>query len=50
VVEVKKEERHGQEADIAKLRGFLDAPFYYQRAVFVILPRDGSMPRCMRII
>jgi hypothetical protein len=49
VVEVKKEERPGHEADIAKLRGFLDAPFCYQHAAFVVLPKDGSMPRCMPI-
>jgi hypothetical protein len=48
-VEVKKEERRGHGKDIAKLRGFLDDPFCYQHAVFVILPRDGSMPRCMPI-
>jgi hypothetical protein len=45
VVEVKKEERRGHAADIAKLRGFLASPFCYQHAVFVVLPVDGSMPR-----
>jgi hypothetical protein len=50
VVEVKKEETRGHEGDIAKLRGFLASPFCYQHAVFVILPKDGGMPRCMPII
>jgi hypothetical protein len=45
VVEVKKEETPGHEADIAKLRGFLASPFCYQHAVFVVLPKDGGMPR-----
>jgi hypothetical protein len=49
VVEVKKEETRGHAADIAKLRGFLARPFCYQHAVFVVLPKDGGMPRCVPI-
>lgn len=49
VVEVKKKERDGHAADIAKLRGFLASPLCYQRAVFVVLPKDVGMPRCLPI-
>jgi hypothetical protein len=45
VVEVKKEETRGHQEDRAKLQGFLDHPFYYQFAVFLVLPRDGGMPQ-----
>lgn len=44
VVEVKKEETRGHEEDRAKLRGFLDSPFCYQHAAFLVLPEDGGMP------
>ncbi|MFG3689573.1 hypothetical protein [Micromonospora sp. NPDC047740] len=45
VVEVKKEENGGHEDDREKLRAFMASPFYYQHAVFIILPRDGGFPR-----
>ena len=44
VVEVKKEESDGREDDREKLRAFMENPFCYQHAAFVILPRDGGFP------
>lgn len=43
--EVKKEESAGHDRDRAKLRAFMEDPFSYQLGVFLILLRDGSMPK-----
>ena len=40
VVEVKKEETDGHERDRHKLSVFTRAPFSYQHAVFVVIPKD----------
>lgn len=47
VVEVKKEEapRSEQQHDQVKLRAFMDKPFCYQNAAFLMLPRNGDFPR-----
>jgi hypothetical protein len=45
VVEVKKEEARGHEDDRDKLRAFMSDPFRYQHAAFLVLPKDGELPR-----
>jgi len=45
VIEVKKEENDGHENDREKLRAFMREPFFYQYAAFLVLPRDGGLPR-----
>jgi hypothetical protein len=45
VVEVKKQEKErGQENDREKLRAFMNDPFRYQHAAFLVLPADGGLP------
>lgn len=44
VVEVKKQDNTGHEDDLAKLRAFLESPFCYQHAAFLVLPADGGLP------
>lgn len=46
VIEVKKEEAKGHERDRRKLRLFASAPFHYQCAAFLVLPKDGGLPSC----